>query len=62
MSVPLRSGNVWLVGLDPVISSDQAGQLPAVIVSGPLHLALPHAVVFVTRLRAGIADSVTRSR
>ena len=48
MSAPLRSGDVWLVDLDPVIGSEQAGQVPAVIVSGLLHLALPHAVVFVT--------------
>src|ERR1700756_5720647 len=47
MSAPLRSGDIWLVGLDPVIGSEQAGQRPAVIVSGPLHLSLPHAVVFV---------------
>jgi mRNA interferase MazF len=38
---------VWLVNLNPVISSEQAGRRPAVIVSGPLHLSLPHAVVFV---------------
>lgn len=48
MSAPLRSGDVWLVDLDPAIDSKQAGRRPAVIVSGPLHLALPHAVVFVT--------------
>jgi mRNA interferase MazF len=38
---------VWLVNLNPVIGSEQAGRRPAVIVSGPLHLSLPHAVVFV---------------
>ena len=48
MSAPLRSGDVWLVDLDPVRGSEQSGRRPAVIVSGPLHLALPHAVVFVT--------------
>ena len=47
MSEPLRPGDVWLVNLDPVIGSEQAGRRPAVIVSGPLHLSLPHAVVFV---------------
>ena len=47
MSEPLRPGDVWLVNLDPVIGSEQAGHRPAVIVSGPLHLSLPHAVVFV---------------
>jgi mRNA interferase MazF len=38
---------VWLADLNPVIGSGQAGHRPVVIVSGPLHLALPHAVVFV---------------
>jgi mRNA interferase MazF len=47
MSEPLRPGDVWLVNLNPVIGSEQAGRRPAVIVSGPLHLSLPHAVVFV---------------
>jgi mRNA interferase MazF len=47
MSEPPRPGDVWLVNLDPVIGSEQAGRRPAVIVSGPLHLSLPHAVVFV---------------
>ena len=48
MSEPLRSGDVWLADLNPVIGSEQAGRRPVVIVSGPLHLTLPHAVVFVT--------------
>ena len=47
MSVPLRPGDVWLADLSPVLGSEQAGRRPVVIVSGPLHLALPHAVVFV---------------
>ena len=47
MSEPLRPGDVWLVDLNPVVGSEQAGRWPAVIVSGPLHLSLPHAVVFV---------------
>jgi mRNA interferase MazF len=47
MSEPPRPGDVWLVNLDPVIGSEQAGRRPAVIVSCPLHLSLPHAVVFV---------------
>ena len=47
MSQPLRPGDVWLADLSPVIGSEQAGRRPVVIVSGPLHLALPHAVVFV---------------
>lgn len=47
MSEPLRPGDVWLADLKPVIGSEQAGRRPVVIVSGPLHLALPHAVVFV---------------
>jgi mRNA interferase MazF len=48
VSAPLRPGDVWLIDLDPAIGSEQAGRRPAVIVSGPLHLALPHAVVYVT--------------
>ena len=47
MSEPLRPGDVWLADLSPVIGSEQAGHRPVVIVSGPLHLSLPHAVVFV---------------
>ena len=47
MSEPLRPGDVWLADLSPVIGSEQAGRRPVVIVSGPLHLTLPHAVVFV---------------
>jgi mRNA interferase MazF len=47
VSEPLRPGDVWLADLNPVIGSEQAGRRPVVIVSGPLHLALPHAVVFV---------------
>ena len=47
MSEPLRPGDVWLADLNPVIGSEQAGRRPVLIVSGPLHLALPHAVVFV---------------
>jgi mRNA interferase MazF len=38
---------VWLVDLEPVIGWEQGGRRPAVIVSGPRHLALPHGVVFV---------------
>ncbi|HEY3957294.1 MAG TPA: type II toxin-antitoxin system PemK/MazF family toxin [Streptosporangiaceae bacterium] len=47
MSEPLRPGDVWLADLNPVVGSEQAGRRPVVVVSGPLHLALPHAVVFV---------------
>ena len=47
MSAPLRPGDVWLADLNPVMGSEQAGRRPVVIVSGPLHLELPHAVVFV---------------
>jgi mRNA interferase MazF len=47
VSEPLRPGDVWLADLNPVIGSEQAGHRPVVVVSGPLHLALPHAVVFV---------------
>ena len=47
MSEPLRPGDVWLADLNPVVGSEQAGRRPVVIVSGPLHLMLPHAVVFV---------------
>jgi mRNA interferase MazF len=47
VSEPLRPGDVWLADLNPVIGSEQAGRRPVVIVSGPLHLTLPHAVVFV---------------
>lgn len=47
MSEPLRPGDVWLVNLNPVVGSEQAGRQPVIIVSGPLHLSLPHAVVFV---------------
>lgn len=47
MSEPLRPGDVWLADRNPVIGSEQAGRRPVVIVSGPLHLSLPHAVVFV---------------
>ena len=47
MSEPLRPGDVWLADLNPVVGSEQAGRRPAIIVSGPLHLSLPHAVVFV---------------
>jgi mRNA interferase MazF len=47
VSVPLRPGDVWLADLNPVRGSEQSGRRPVVIVSGPLHLALPHAVVFV---------------
>jgi mRNA interferase MazF len=46
VSEPLRPGDVWLADLNPVIGSEQAGRRPVVIVSGPLHLSLPHAVVF----------------
>jgi mRNA interferase MazF len=47
MSLPLRSGDVWLADLNPIVGSAQGGHRPVVIVSGPLHLALPHGVVFV---------------
>ena len=47
MSEPLRPGDVWLADLNPVIGSEHAGRRPVVVVSGPRHLALPHAVVFV---------------
>jgi mRNA interferase MazF len=47
VSVPLRPGDVWLADLNPVRGPEQSGRRPVVIVSGPLHLALPHAVVFV---------------
>jgi mRNA interferase MazF len=47
MSEPLRPGDVWLADLSPVVGSEQAGRRPVVVVSGPLHLSLPHAVVFV---------------
>jgi mRNA interferase MazF len=47
VSEPVRPGDVWLVDLNPVVGSEQAGRRPAIVVSGPLHLALPHGVVFV---------------
>jgi mRNA interferase MazF len=47
VSEPLRPGDIWLADLNPVIGSEQGMRRPVVIVSGPLHLALPHAVVFV---------------
>jgi mRNA interferase MazF len=47
MSEPLRPGDIWLADLNPVIGSEQAGRRPVVIVSGQLHLSLPHGVVFV---------------
>jgi mRNA interferase MazF len=47
MSEPLRPGDVWLVNLNPVVGSEQVGRRPVIIVSGSLHLSLPHAVVFV---------------
>lgn len=47
MSEPLRPGDVWLADLNPITGSEQAGRRPVVIVSGALHLMLPHAVVFV---------------
>src|ERR1700730_18213840 len=47
VSEPRRPGDVWLVTLNPVVGSEQAGRRPVIVVSGPLHLALPHAVVFV---------------
>jgi mRNA interferase MazF len=47
VSEPLRPGDVWLADLNPVIGSEQAGRRPVVIVSSPLHLSLPHAVVYV---------------
>ena len=47
MSEPLRPGDVWLADLNPGTGSEQAGRRPVVIVSGPLHLSFPHAVVFV---------------
>ncbi len=50
MSEPLRTGDVWLADLNPVRGPEQAGHRPVIIVSGPLHLALPHAVVFVVPL------------
>jgi mRNA interferase MazF len=46
MSVPVRPGDVWLADLNPVLGPEQSGRRPVVVVSGPLHLALPHAVVF----------------
>lgn len=52
MSEPLRPGDVWLADLNPVLGSEQAGRRPVIIVSGPLHLALPHAVVFVVPVTA----------
>lgn len=47
MSEPLRTGDVWLADLNPVVASEQGGRRPVVIVSSPLHLSLPHGVVFV---------------
>jgi mRNA interferase MazF len=47
VSDPLRPGDVWLADLNPVIGSEQASRRPVVVVSGPLHLTLPHAVVLV---------------
>jgi mRNA interferase MazF len=47
VSEPLRPGDLWLADLNPVIGSEQAGRRPVIIVSGPLHLTLPHGVVFV---------------
>ncbi|HEX3488108.1 MAG TPA: type II toxin-antitoxin system PemK/MazF family toxin [Streptosporangiaceae bacterium] len=47
MSEPLRPGDVWLADLTPVAGSGQAGRHPVIVVSGPLHLALPHGVAFV---------------
>ncbi|MGH9127626.1 MAG: type II toxin-antitoxin system PemK/MazF family toxin [Acidimicrobiales bacterium] len=50
MNQSLQPGDTWLTDLSPVIGSEQAGRRPVVIVSGPLHLMLPHAVAFVVPL------------
>lgn len=47
MSEPLRPGDVWLADLNRVVGPEQSGRQPVMIVSGPLHLTLPHAVAFV---------------
>ena len=47
MSEPLRPGDVWLADLSPVTGSEQARDRPVVVISGPLHLAIPHGVAFV---------------
>jgi mRNA interferase MazF len=61
MSDPLRPGDIWLADLNPVIGSEQAGRRPVVVVSGPLHLSLPHAVAFVvpiTRRDRGLRHQI----
>ena len=47
MSEPLRPGDVWLADLSPVTGSEQARRRPVVVISGPLHLAIPRGVAFV---------------
>jgi mRNA interferase MazF len=47
VSEPLRPGDVWLADLSPVAGSEQAGRRPVMVVSGPLHLALPIGIAFV---------------
>lgn len=62
MSEPLRPGDVWLADLSPVIGSEQAGHRPVVVVSGLLHLALPHSVVFVVPITSrdrGLRHQIT---
>ena len=47
MSQPLRPGDVWLADLGPVAGSELSARRPVIVVSGPLHLAIPHGVAFV---------------
>jgi mRNA interferase MazF len=61
VSEPLRPGDIWLASLSPVVGSEQAGRRPVLVVSGPLHLSLPHGVVYVVPVTSrdrGLRDQI----
>lgn len=45
-----RSGDIWLVDLDPVVANEQAGRRPALVISVDEYHALPIRHAFVAPL------------
>ena len=62
VSSPVRAGDVWLAGLDPVVGHEQGGRRPVVVVSSPGLHSLPIGLVVVVPLTGQDRGLITQPR
>ena len=59
MAREVRPGEVWQASFDPVVSHEQGGTRPALIVSGDQFNALPHGLCVVAPITSRVRDIPT---